>query len=299
MVKKERLEGALLVDKPSGPTSHDVVNKARRILCIKRIGHTGTLDPFATGLLVLLLGPATRLAEYLKDYEKTYRGVMRLGLITDTDDATGTVIEDKPVPDLSAKVIENEIERFKGKLSQKVPAYSAIKVGGERLYRRARRGAEVNAPTREIEIYSLSLVKYKRPELIFEVTCSSGTYVRALARDIGEALGCGAHLTALTRTATGPYGLNDSITTDEMKTGDVNGWRVKNAYILMVEMLPDFPTVGITDEDSVSLTHGKDVSLSEPDIDELSIVKLVNRGRLVAIGRITGDCIHPVKVFSN
>lgn len=297
MVKRERLEGALLIDKPPGPTSHDIVNEARRILRTKRIGHTGTLDPFATGLLVLLLGPATRLAEYLKDYEKTYRGVVRLGVKTDTDDVTGTVIEEKTVPGLSAQSIENEMERFRGKLSQKVPAYSAVKVSGERLYRRARRGAEVNAPTREIEIYSLLLIEYNRPDLVFEVTCSSGTYVRALARDIGEALGYGAHLAALTRTAAGPHELSDSITMDELKTGDGGAWREKNAYIKTAELLPDFPTVIITREDAICVIHGKEITLAPADKDDGALIKLVLDGKLAAIGRVNGDSVRPVKVF--
>lgn len=297
MVKRKRLEGALLIDKPPGPTSHDIVDEARRILLIKRIGHTGTLDPFATGLLVLLLGPATRLAEYLKDYEKTYRGVIRLGVKTDTDDVTGAVIEEKTVPTFSTRNIENEMKRFHGKLSQKAPAYSAVKVSGERLYRRARRGAEVNAPTREIEIYSLSLVEYNRPDLIFEVTCSSGTYVRALARDIGEALGCGAHLAALTRTAAGPHELNDSITMDELKTADVGVLREKKAYIKIAELLPEFPTVIITQEEATRIIHGKEITLAPADEAEGPLLKLVLDGKLAAVGRVDGDSIRPVKVF--
>jgi tRNA pseudouridine55 synthase len=297
MVKRERLEGALLINKPPGPTSHDIVDEARRILRTKRIGHTGTLDPFAAGLLVLLLGPATRLAEYLKDHEKTYRGVIRLGVKTDTDDVTGTVIKEKTVPPLSARSIENEMKRFRGKSSQKAPAYSAVKVSGERLYRRARRGAEVKAPTREIEIYSLSLVGYNRPDLVFEVTCSSGTYVRALARDIGEALGCGAHLTSLTRTAAGPYELSDSITIDELKTGDIDIWREKNAFIPMAEVLPDFPTIEITGEDATRVSHGKEIALARADEAEGLLVKLVLDGTLAAVGRVDGDSVRPVKVF--
>lgn len=297
MVKRKRLEGALLIDKPPGPTSHDIVDEARRILRIKRIGHTGTLDPFATGLLVLLLGPATRLAEYLKDYGKTYRGVIRLGVKTDTDDVTGKVIEEKTVPSLSPRSIENETKRFQGKLAQKAPVYSAVKVSGERLYRRARRGAKVNAPAREIEIYSFSLVGYNRPDLVFEVKCSSGTYVRALARDIGEALGCGAHLAALTRTAAGPHELNDSITMDELKTGDVNAWREKNAYLKMAELLPDFPTITITRGDAGQIIYGKEITLATAEEAEGALIKLVLDGELAAIGRVDGDSVRPVKVF--
>lgn len=291
------IEGALSVNKPPGPTSHDVVGEARRALGIKRVGHAGTLDPFADGLLVLLVRRATRLAEYLSGYDKAYRARVRLGVTTDTDDRTGAVVEEKAAPEFSVEEIESVFARIEGKIRQKVPAYSAVKVDGERLYRRARRGADVDAPTREVEIYSISPVEYDPPEITFEVECSSGTYVRALARDIGDALGCGAHATALTRTRVGPYVLADAISVNELQTGDVEAWRANKAFIPAAEMLPAFPAVGITDEDASGLFHGRDVPLPVTDVDDGALVKLVLDGRLVAVGRVTGDFVHPVKVF--
>lgn len=297
MARRERLEGALLINKPPGPTSHDIVDEARRALGIKRIGHTGTLDPAADGLLVLLLGPATRLAEYVKGYEKTYLAKIRLGITTDTDDATGDVIVSKRVPELSVEDIKKTLARFTGKISQKVPAYSAVKVGGERLYRRARRGAEVNAPTREIEIYSLSLVGFETPSISVEVKCSAGTYVRALARDIGKALGCGAHVTTLTRTKVGPYDLIGAVKTDELIKRDVDGWGAGDAYIPMAEMLPEFFEIQTPDEYVQTLAHGGEVPIKPAGADEGAFVKLLAGNRLAAVGVVRGDCIRPVKVF--
>jgi tRNA pseudouridine55 synthase len=291
------IEGVLLVNKPSGPTSHDVVDEARRALGIKRVGHAGTLDPFADGLLVILVGRATRLAEYLTGYDKAYRARVRLGVTTDTDDGTGAVLEEIAVAEFSVEEIESVLARFEGKIRQRVPVYSAVKVDGERLYRRARRGAGVNAPVREVEIYSISTVEYDPPEITFEVKCSSGTYVRALARDIGDALGCGAHLVALTRTRVGPYKLAGAISVGELQAGDVGAWRANNAFVPAAEMLPDFPAVGITDEDASVLVHGRDVPLPIADVDDGALVKLVLDGHLAAVGRVTGDFVRPVKVF--
>jgi tRNA pseudouridine55 synthase len=299
MVGRERLEGALLVNKPPGPTSHDIVDEARRALGIKRIGHAGTLDPAADGLLVLLLGRATRLAEYVNGYEKTYLAKIRLGITTDTDDATGDVIVSKHVPELSREDIKKILALFIGKISQKVPAYSAVKVGGERLYRRARRGAEVKAPTREIEIYSLSLVEFETPSISVEVKCSSGTYIRALARDVGEALGCGAHVNALTRTEVGPYGLTRAFTANELTKRDADGWREEDAYIPMAEMLPEFFKMETPEEYKQTLAHGGDIPIKPVDADEGALVKLIAEKRLAAVGIVRGDGIRPIKVFIN
>ncbi|UCE26571.1 MAG: tRNA pseudouridine(55) synthase TruB [Candidatus Coatesbacteria bacterium] len=293
------IEGALLVNKPSGPTSHDVVDGVRRALGIKRVGHVGTLDPFADGLLVLLVGRATRLAEYLTGYDKAYRATLRLGATTDTEDCTGTLVEEKAVPDLSVEGIEGVFARFEGRIRQRVPAYSAVKVDGERLYRRVRRGADVDTPVREIEIYSLTLVEYDSPEITFDVECSTGTYVRALARDIGEALGCGAHLVALTRTRVGLYELADAVSLDKLKADGVDACLADKAFVPAAEMLPDFPTVGISEEDASNIGNGRDVTRTNiaKDAGDGAMVKLVLEGRLAAVGRITGDSVRPVKVF--
>jgi tRNA pseudouridine55 synthase len=297
MAGGRRIEGALLVNKPSGPTSHDVVDEARRTLGIRRVGHAGTLDPLADGLLVVLVGRATRLAEYLTGYDKAYVARIRLGVTTDTDDRTGAVVEEKAVAGFPVEEIESVLARFEGVIRQRVPVYSAVKVDGERLYKRARRGADVDAPVREVEVYSISAVEYEPPEMTFEVECSSGTYVRALARDIGDALGCGAHVVALTRTRVGPYELAGAISVGELQTCDVDAWHANNSFVPAAEMLPDFPAVGITDEDASDLVHGRDVPLPVADADDGALVKLVLDRRLAAVGRVTGDFVRPVKVF--
>jgi tRNA pseudouridine55 synthase len=210
--------GILLVDKPPGWTSHDVVAKARRLCSQRKIGHTGTLDPMATGLLVLCLGDATRLVEYMVGHDKRYEGEIALGARTDTDDAEGTVVESRPVPALDdARLRELESE-FTGHLMQRPPAYSAVKVEGERAYAAARRGNELDLPARPVTVYELKLQRAAEQRLRIDVACGSGTYIRSLARDIGEVIGSGAHLGALRRTHAGGFAVDEAITLDELAT---------------------------------------------------------------------------------
>jgi tRNA pseudouridine55 synthase len=196
-------DGLLLVDKPSGITSHDVVDAERRHLGTRKIGHAGTLDPMATGLLVLGVGRATRLLRYLGDLPKTYEGTARLGEETDTLDAQGTVLRTSPVgsprPD-----VESACAALVGESMQSPPAYSAVKVGGRKLYEAARRGETLEAPPRPIRVDRFEVTAFASPSFDFEVMCSGGTYVRVLVADVGAALGCGAHLTRLRRSAIGP-----------------------------------------------------------------------------------------------
>ena len=212
--------GALLVDKPEGPTSHDVVSWARRSLGVRRIGHTGTLDPFASGLLVLLVGPATRLSEYLSTLPKKYEARARLGISTDTHDAEGTAVQvhDSGV-EPTREQIEAELATFAGRGQQVPPQFSAKKVGGERMYKRARRGDIVQLPPVDVEIFEIRMTDYAPPEIGFTMTCSSGTYVRAVARDLGDRLGVGAHLTALRRTAIGAFSVDRAVSGDALREG--------------------------------------------------------------------------------
>ena len=200
----------LLVAKPAGPTSHDMVDLVRRALGTRRVGHTGTLDPFAAGLLVMVVGRATRLVPFAAAWTKAYEGRMRLGVSTDTDDATGAVQEQRPVT-LDRAVLERVLERFRGAVRQRPPAYSAVRVDGERAYRRARRGEAVEPAEREVLITALEVTAFAPPDVEFRVTVSGGTYLRSLARDIGAVLGCGAHLVTLRRTAVGPFRLEDAV----------------------------------------------------------------------------------------
>ncbi len=212
---------ALLVDKPEGPTSHDVVKWARRSLGVRKIGHTGTLDPFASGLLILLVGPVTRLAEYLSALPKKYEARARLGIRTDTHDAEGrTVSVQDPGVAPTQEQIEAELATFEGRGQQVPPQFSAKKVGGERMYRRARRGDTVQLPPVDVEIFQIRLTDYTPPEIGFTLTCSSGTFVRAVARDLGDRLGVGAHLTALRRTAVGVFSVDRAVPGDVLRDSD-------------------------------------------------------------------------------
>jgi len=211
------LEGILVVDKPVGITSHDAVERVRRLFRIRRVGHTGTLDPFARGVLVMCIGRATRIARYFEGLDKAYRAVLKLGVSTDTGDGEGEPVEVKPVPELSAGEIEAALNSQRGTITQRPPAYSAVRVGGERLYAKARRGEKVAPPEREVTIYTLELESFGGDELELTIECSKGTYVRSLAYDVGRALGCGAHCKSLLRTRVGDFPLEESGTLDELE----------------------------------------------------------------------------------
>lgn len=199
-------DGLLVLDKPGGMTSREAVDQAQQWFPRRsRLGHTGTLDPLATGVLVVCVGKATRLAEYVQAMGKTYHSLFRLGATSDTDDADGTItaVADAPVPDQAA--VQAALARFVGTIEQMPPAYSAAKVTGQRAYALARRGEEVELRPRPVQVYDIRLLRYAYPELEVEIDCGKGTYIRSLARDIGAALGCGAHVATLRRTRVGPF----------------------------------------------------------------------------------------------
>lgn len=206
-------EGLLLVDKPRGVTSHDVVDVVRRGLATRKVGHAGTLDPMATGLLLIGVGRATRLLRFLGALPKTYEGTMRLGIETTTLDADGDVVRHTTV-DSGEKDVQAGMLALLGESLQRPPAYSAVKVGGRKLYEAAREGERLEAEPRPIRVDAFDLLSYEIPDATFRVTCSGGTYVRVLAADVGAALSCGAHLIALRRTAIGPYAVEDAVAPD-------------------------------------------------------------------------------------
>jgi tRNA pseudouridine55 synthase len=209
-------DGILNLNKPRGPTSHDVINRVRALIGIRRVGHAGTLDPLATGVLLVCIGRATRVAEYLVTGRKVYRARVRLGMTTDTYDAEGQVISEViGVPEISRDQIEAAMIDFRGTISQVPPMYSAIKHKGTPLHRFARRGIEVKREPRSVEIFRLELTTWESPDCTLEIECSPGTYVRSLAHDLGQALACGAHLTGLTRLASGEFRQADSISLEE------------------------------------------------------------------------------------
>ncbi|MEO6875257.1 MAG: tRNA pseudouridine(55) synthase TruB [Opitutaceae bacterium] len=210
----KELEGVLLVDKPTDHTSHDVVARLRRKLNMRRIGHAGTLDPMATGLLIMLIGKATRISQYLISLDKEYEGTITLGATTDSQDADGQVMETRPVPALTEADVRNVMNSFLGDQYQMPPMYSAIKIGGVPLYKSARKGEDVVREPRFIRVMNFDLTRFALPQLDFRMRSSKGTYVRTLAHDLGQKLGCGAHLSALRRTATDRFNIAQAMTLD-------------------------------------------------------------------------------------
>jgi len=277
-----------LVDKPAGPTSHDAVAMLRRALRTRRVGHAGTLDPFATGLLLVLVGSATRLARYLAGLPKRYRGLIRLGWSTDTDDATG-------VPGaasdawrlLSDDAIARAMEGLIGARRQVPPTYSAKHVGGERAHRRARRGEAVALEPVAVEIQRFTLVDRAEQDVAFETDVSSGTYVRSLARELGEQLGCGAHLVALRRLTTGPF------TVEEAVHLDADGTTLGAALRPCRDAVRHLPAVPVDADGAARLRHGRPMALpGEPTAGWVALVSS-ETGALVAVGEVSGGEVHP------
>jgi tRNA pseudouridine55 synthase len=214
---QKELEGVLLVDKPRDHTSHDVIARLRGKLRMRKIGHAGTLDPMATGLLIVLVGKATRVSQYLISLDKEYEGTIELGKITDSQDAEGQVMETRPVPPLTEAEVRAAIQGFMGDQYQTPPMYSAIKVEGVPLYKMARRGEEIEREPRFIRVIEWELTRFAPPLLDFRLRCSKGTYVRTLAHDLGQKLGCGAHLAALRRTATDRFNVSQALTLEQIE----------------------------------------------------------------------------------
>lgn len=210
------LEGILLVDKPREHTSHDVIARLRKKLQMKRIGHAGTLDPMATGLLVILVGKATKASQYIVSLDKEYTGTIELGKTTNSQDADGEVMATAPVPDLTPEELERHMKSFLGDQYQTPPMHSAIKVGGVPLYKMAHKGKEVEREPRFIRIHSFELLGYEKPHVHFRLRCTKGTYVRTVAHDLGNRIGCGGHLSKLVRTATDKFRLEQALPLEEI-----------------------------------------------------------------------------------
>ncbi len=218
MNQTDPFDGILLVDKPAGPTSHDVVYKIRRHFNLKKVGHGGTLDPAATGLLVILLGRGTRVSNRFMSSDKTYEGTLTLGITTDSQDAQGTVLREMDATGITRVQLEEAIAKFKGDMFQTPPMVSAIKMAGVPLYKLARNGEEIERKPRFIHLYDFRLLDFTPPQGTFVVRCSKGTYVRTLCHDIGEMLGVGAHLSQLRRTETAGYNVRQAVTLDQLLT---------------------------------------------------------------------------------
>ncbi|MBZ5588986.1 MAG: tRNA pseudouridine(55) synthase TruB [Acidobacteriia bacterium] len=254
--------GFLLVDKPVGPTSHDVVQAARRALKERRIGHTGTLDPAATGLLLLCIGKATRLQQYLLAWEKTYEGEIRLGWGTTTYDSEGEPLgAPRPVPDVTRDVISELSTRFSGEFQQLPPPYSAKKAGGRKFYELARAGEEVPREPKRVHVHSIELEIAAPGRLGFKVTCSSGTYLRSLAHDIGEGLGCGGHLASLRRVRIGPWRVEDAVSAETVanRPQEIE----PRAFVSLASAILPFPEVVLNPTALDHFAHGQEVAVRE------------------------------------
>jgi tRNA pseudouridine55 synthase len=292
------LDGFLVIDKPPGWTSHDVVAKVRRAAGGKaapRVGHAGTLDPIATGVLVVCLGAATRLSEWATADDKRYLAEVRLGIETDTYDADGTVVAERPVA-VSAERVEAALADLRGTIEQLPPAHSAIKVGGRRLYDLARRGEAVDVPARTVTIHELTLLDLEGPRLRLDVRCSKGTYVRSLAHDLGRRLGCGAHLSGLRRTASGPFTLAQAHRLDEAVAALQAGQGARLALPLETAVA-DFARVDVGGAAAARLRQGQPVEGPTAAGGSLGRAHGPD-GRLIAVVEHRGGLWWPKKVLA-
>jgi tRNA pseudouridine55 synthase len=292
------MNGILNLDKPTGWTSHDVVGFVRRRLGVRRVGHAGTLDPFATGVLLVCVGQATRVAEYLAASTKTYLAIAELGISTDTYDRDGTITARAPVPPLGVGDLVEALTGFEGELEQVPPAFSAIKQGGVPAYRRARRGEEVIIPARRVRIHAIRLLDWQPPHATFEVACDPGTYIRSIAHDLGQALGCGAILTELTRTRSGAFRVEDAITPDLLAEAAAHGQAAVHLHPLQ-DALRDLTPVPVAPSDVQRLAQGQAVEGDPSAIDRATGYAVGPEGDVHAILRYDAAVRlwRPVKVF--
>lgn len=293
------MNGVLVIDKPAGPTSHDVVARVRRALGMQRIGHTGTLDPLATGVLPLVLGTATRLASLLSGGDKEYVAGIRLGLATDTYDAFGREFVPSPPSGISASDVEAALAHFRGSFEQVPPPYSAKKIDGVRAYKLARRNKPVQPSATRVTTHQLRIEHYIDGLVVIRVSVSAGFYVRSLAHDLGRKLGCGAHLETLRRVRAGTFTESDSVMLSSVER---EGISARERILPLERLLPDIPAVVLSERDRERAMHGADVSSDgAPDVDGAASTRrrLVDAsGHLVAVAELRpGGLLHPVIVL--
>jgi tRNA pseudouridine55 synthase len=298
--------GILNVNKPPGPTSFDVVRLVRRGSRVKRAGHAGTLDPLAGGVLLILLGQAARITEYLMDQPKVYRAAARLGASTTTYDSQGEIVREGDYRGITEDAVRTALASFVGEIMQRPPDYSAVKVGGRRAYELARKGQDAPLRPRRALVYGISLLRFQPPELEFEVECGRGMYVRSLAHDLGDQLGCGAHLSGLVRTRVGPFTLADSVNLEDLKAAFQSGAWLD--YLLPLDCgLVHLPSITLHIEDEKDLRHGQALDIDEdqtaqlpPLEDGLECRAYAEDGSLAGIVRwdAEGRLWRPVRVFA-
>ena len=293
------MDGVLNINKPSGVTSHDVVESVRKILHERRIGHTGTLDPLATGVLVLCVGKATRIAQYLEAGEKEYRAIMRLGVTTDTLDAEGLILETKSYSPPGRQKIIDVMQGFIGPIMQRPPAYSAVKVAGVPSYKLAREGKAELLKPRPVTIYSIELTAFEDPMVSLTIRCSKGVYIRTLCAELGDALGMGAHITGLERTRSGRFSIDHAVTLDRLRTMMTAGSE-EQVVTPIDEALAAFPSIPLGEAEAARVLHGNQISCPSSFANIVSDhVRLHSpAGRLLGLARIVAGVLKPDLVFS-
>ena len=302
--EKPEVNGVLVMDKPAGITSHDVVARVRKILHQRQVGHFGTLDPFATGVLPVSVGKATRFAQFYLKSRKAYAGAIRFGFSTDTYDATGEPTSEAVPVALEASVLEAHFRQFTGQLLQTPPPYSAKRVGGVRAYELARQHKPVNLTPVEVEIYALELLRFEGEQVEFAVECSGGTYVRSLAHDLGQKLGCGAHLAGLRRTAVAEFTENRAVTLERLQEA-VEQNKLESCIVRLEALLPDCPELVVRGREETSVRHGHAFELAQalrpgrggaPGLAPVAnLLKILGaERRLIAVARhVSGAVYHP------
>jgi len=273
--------GLLNVHKPAGMTSRDVVNRIQRVVRPAKVGHAGTLDPLATGVLIVLVGNATRLTDYAHQHDKTYVGEFRLGQRSDTEDIEGVVVQEESPRIPTREELEELLPNFIGEISQRPPAYSALKVGGERAYDLARQGKAVELAPRMIEVHSIKLLKYAYPDLQLEITCGSGTYIRSLGRDLAEAAGTCAVMTSLVRTRIGPWNLQDAKGLEELETLAA----IQESLLPAKGVVSLLESIVATPEEIIALSHGKKIArpFEQPLVSGAELAVITEAGELAAV----------------
>jgi tRNA pseudouridine55 synthase len=286
----------MVINKPAGLTSHDVVNRVRRILGEKSIGHLGTLDPMATGVLPIVAGRMTRLAQFYTTSTKSYEGEIRFGFATDTYDADGEQVGEVSGVKVTLEEVREAAREFVGVIQQTPPAFSAKKIAGVPAYKLARKNKEVELKPVEVEVKSLEILSLDGDRARFCVSVSTGTYVRSIAHELGQKLQVGAHLSSLTRTQSGEFRIEDAVTLEELAEAVRQG-TVEQRFIHLRRILPDFPCVMADEENAGKIRHGRPVNL--PELSRAKLVKVfVNQSQLIAIAsRVAGSLFHPKVVF--
>jgi len=289
----DSVDGVVIIDKPSGWTSHDVVAKLRNLTKIKKVGHTGTLDPFATGVLPLTLGRATRLTNYFLASDKAYHGIIRFGFATTTYDVDGDPLGEDTKPEVDSIRLEEMFARYTGTIRQTLPPYSAKKIQGRPLYSYARKGIEIEPSTKEVVVKSLTLLGVNHCEAEFELTCSAGTYARSLAHDIGKEYGCGAHLIRLRRTRSGEFPVEAAVPLGEEQQFHPREFFIRQ-IIPMRNLLHEIPEIVIPESDKKKLIHGMDLNLISADWEAGEFRLIDESGELIALAKKVQTFASPV-----